>query len=268
LGIEKEAGDAGYDMLLFTSATGPDGRRSIFGGGVNRLGLADGCVLLGRNENKDELARLADEGYPFVYIGRRELPGRRITYVTADYAAATADVVRRLADLGHRKIAYLGTDRPEEPDFDRLRGFESALGATGVSAAAAQPLRISSSDVKADVLRSIVSGGATALLVEAPEGAQTVFTAAADAGVDVPSQLSIAVLGDDPAGSNPAAGAEAWSGFRLPREEMGHQAVQLLLEVLETTQGEVENRVLPCVAVDGLTVAPPRGPQPNPRRSS
>ena len=65
LGIEREAERVGYDLLLFTSASMPGKRRSIYAGGVNRLALADGSILLGRQDDKAEIA-----------IGQGRLPVR------------------------------------------------------------------------------------------------------------------------------------------------------------------------------------------------
>src|SRR5690606_16719540 len=131
--IEQEAERAGYDLLLFTSATLPvQRRRSIYAGGVNRLALADGCILLGRRENQAEVARLARAGFPFVYVGRRAIPGCEFAYVAADYASATATVVEHLVELGHANIAYLGAYRPKAPDRDREEGWRRAVERTGL----------------------------------------------------------------------------------------------------------------------------------------
>jgi len=54
LGIEERAQALGYDLLLLTGASGPRGQRKIFHEN-NRLRLADGCVLLGREFDRAEL---------------------------------------------------------------------------------------------------------------------------------------------------------------------------------------------------------------------
>ena len=92
IGLEEEAQARGYDLLLFTSASLPQGGRSVYRQGANRLPLADGVIFLGLNENKEELATLVEQGYPLVFIGRRELPRGELSYVAADYAQATAEI--------------------------------------------------------------------------------------------------------------------------------------------------------------------------------
>src|SRR5690349_20998895 len=64
VGIEECAESIGCDLLLFTSAPVIDGRRRIFSQD-NRLRLADGCILLGRWLDPQELSRLIAEGQAF-----------------------------------------------------------------------------------------------------------------------------------------------------------------------------------------------------------
>src|SRR6218665_4013355 len=64
LGIEEEAQQQNYDLLLLTSA-GVGNNRKIFSEN-NRLRIADGCLVLGREFDRAELARLVAEDYPFV----------------------------------------------------------------------------------------------------------------------------------------------------------------------------------------------------------
>ncbi|MFD0598479.1 LacI family DNA-binding transcriptional regulator [Catellatospora coxensis] len=131
VGIEQQAEVLGCDLLLMTSAPVVDGRRRIFHGD-NRLRLADGSVLLGRTLDRTDLARLLAEEIPFVSIGRRDDAGGPVPYVGADYAAATAEIVRRAVALGHDRLAYLGQGSGPESWADRGRGFREAAAAAGV----------------------------------------------------------------------------------------------------------------------------------------
>ena len=108
LGVEKAAEANGYDLMLFTSAPVRNGRRAIYSDGINRLGLADGVVLMGRNPAPEDLARLDDEGFPFVYIGRKDAPDRSLSYVAADYRRATLEVIEHFSGQGHRRSALSG----------------------------------------------------------------------------------------------------------------------------------------------------------------
>ena len=100
LGIEERAEELGYDLVLFTSTGARDGRRRIYRDGTNRLNLADGAVLLGAATDREELARLWRDGYLFVHIGRREVPGAEIPCIVPDYVSAAGRIVASLAERG------------------------------------------------------------------------------------------------------------------------------------------------------------------------
>ena len=72
VGIEERAERLGCDLLLFTSAPVTDGRRRIFHEN-NRLRLADGCLLLGREIDRRRTGPAGRRGLP-VRLGR---PPRR-----------------------------------------------------------------------------------------------------------------------------------------------------------------------------------------------
>lgn len=61
VGIEHEAEQMGYDLVLFTSTGGTDGKRRIYRNDGNRLRLTDGAILLGLAEDKHELQQLVQE---------------------------------------------------------------------------------------------------------------------------------------------------------------------------------------------------------------
>ena len=260
LGIEQEAEQVGYDLLLFTSASMPGKRRSIYAGGVNRLAMADGSILLGRQDDKAEIARLARERFPFVYIGRRDVEGAEISYVAADYAQATDHVVEHLVKLGHRSLAYLGVTRPREPDADREAGWTAAVARLGLTATEVVVRRPSGERGLASLVKDLrLKRDVTALVLENPESAQRVLDVISQCGLRVPDDLSVAVLGDDP---SVAASAEHWTGFRIPREAMGRQAVRLLIEALDEPATPPHRLTVPCPFVAGATVAPPAHAQP------
>ncbi|MFJ1546489.1 hypothetical protein [Streptomyces sp. NPDC088246] len=120
-GIEESAERDGCDLLLFTSAPVCDGRRRIFHEN-NRLRVADGCLLLGREVPATELGRLVAEDCPFVCVGRRDdADGRRVSYAGADYVSARARLVERALALGHRRCGSVGPDAAESL-ADRLAG--------------------------------------------------------------------------------------------------------------------------------------------------
>jgi LacI family transcriptional regulator len=232
VGIEERAEALGSDLLLLTSAPVVDGRRRIFHDG-NRLRLADGCILLGRSLDRGELARLVADGFPFVSVGRRDDAGGPVPYVGADYAGATAALVRRAAELGHTRMVYLGQGEGPESHADRKAGFDR-----GVAEAGATGLHIPSGDLDA-----VLAAGATVVFAE--EHSEGVALAAE-------APVSIVTLGQPTRHVSDPTGTE-FTGFAIPRREMGAQALEVLTALIDGTKTQ-RQRLLPCALVTGTTL--------------
>ncbi|MEU4722252.1 LacI family DNA-binding transcriptional regulator [Nonomuraea dietziae] len=236
VGIEESAEQVGCDLLLLTSAPLVDGRKRIYHQD-HRLRLADGCVLLGRELDREELARLVAEGYPFVSVGRRDDAGGPISYVGTGYGSAVRELVEKARALGHEKFAYVGHGVGPESFADRHRGFRE--GTAGLQAVTIPP---------ADA-EGVLLTGATAIFVEEYADGAVILQAAKGRGLAVPGDLSIVTLGDP---TRPAPTDIDFTGFRIPRAEMGRQAVEVLTELIEGS-GPVQ-RLLPCEHVKGSTL--------------
>jgi DNA-binding LacI/PurR family transcriptional regulator len=247
-GIEDCAERLGWDLLLFTSAPVTSGRRRIFHDN-NRLRIADGCLLLGRQIPSDELARLIAEEYPFVSVGRRDDAGGPVPYVGVDYAEATSTVVERAFVLGHRRVAFVGPGVGAESSADRLRGFRRTAGNRA-------PHLPTADRPAADVLDALLDRRITAAFVEERADAIALADAAAERGVDIPGDLSVVALGDS---TRPVATDIDFSGFHVPRQEMGRQATELLEAILSGHAAAGTQRLLACQLTEGTTLTAPKG---------
>ncbi|MFC3502152.1 LacI family DNA-binding transcriptional regulator [Micromonospora krabiensis] len=248
LGIEEYAERAGCDLLLFTSAPVVDGRRRIFHQD-NRLRLADGCILLGREIDGAELHRLNRDGYPYVAVGRRDDAGGPVPYVGADYATAVGHLVERALAHGHRRLTYLSMGTRAESSEDRRRGYLAA----SAPAESARDRPAAADDADA-VLDDLLADGTTVALVEDFATAVAVERAARRRGLTVPGDLSLLTLGDP---TSPVPADLVFTGFHIPREEMGRQAVEVLTHVIDGSASGIQQRLLPCELVEGATLGAP-----------
>jgi DNA-binding LacI/PurR family transcriptional regulator len=238
IGIEEQAVALGQDLVLFASTQGSDGTRSIYGSGSNRLNLTDGAVILGIEKNDDELERLSAEGFPFVFIGRRDVPG--VPYVTAGYYAATGGVVRELVDHGHRAIAYLGASRRKNPQEERRAGFNDMMTTCGLTAS--QEKLCEPGELTDAWLRALIEGGTTAIVIEDHESAVALGNLAEAVGVIIPDQLSTVTLDGAPRAEAP----NPWSHLTVPRRELGRRAVAVLVALLDGSVAADHFEVIPC----------------------
>ena len=253
IGIEEEAVELGQDLVLFASTQGSDGTRTIYGSGSNRLKLADGAVILGFEQNDEELRRLAGEGFSFVFVGQRDVPG--VPYVTAGYRSAVEAVVGTLAEHGHRAIAYLGTSLTKNPQEERRAGFDDAMVSRGLTVT--QRLICEPDELTADWLVDLLIIGTTAIFIENHELATALGGLAAAVGLAIPGRLSVVVLDNAPS----AAAVNPWSHITVPRRELGRRSVAVLIELLDGRISSDHFEVVPCEPPLLTTIArPPDAP--------
>lgn len=260
VGIEAGAVALQKDLVLFASAEQENGTRSIYRNG-NRLRLVDGTLILGVRQNSEELVRLAAEGVPFVFIGRRNIPRAQAPYVTADYESAVKDVVRRLSDLGHRNMAYIGHALHQDALTERRDAFRTAAAASSWSIAS--ETFIEPTELDESVVQGLLTSDATAVLLESPHHLEAFQAALRTLGASAPFDLSVATLDTLP------DSASTWSHTRLPKEEMGRESMRLLLDLIDGEIPHSQHVVLPCSFNDRGSIGEPptmrKSPGPHPR---
>lgn len=246
LGIEEEAQAQNYDLLLLTGA-GVGRERKMFADG-NRLRIADGCLVLGREFDRAELKRLVTGDYPFVAIGRREDAGGPVPYVGGDYASATRALVEKARSLGHGRLAFIGPSGSAESVVDRWRGFSDAT--TGNAEAVLHVDEVGGG--AAETLDAIVESGASAVFFVELADAVRVEAAARERGLSIPDDFSVVVLGSHVRAERSHV---QFTSFNIPREEMGRQATAMLVRRIEDAS-PVEQILLTCEPVEGQTLGP------------
>ncbi|MEO3889409.1 LacI family DNA-binding transcriptional regulator [Nonomuraea sp. B5E05] len=251
LGIEERAEQTGFDLVMFTSTGAGDGRRRVYRDGTNRLNLADGSVLLGVSTDRAELARLWADGYPFVHIGRREVPGAEIPCVIPDYRGAAIGIVDKLAGHGHRRFAYLREPMEMEPYADRRDGYREAVERLGLSDRS--PGFRGESGLTGDWIDELVRGGETAVVAESVRLAEHLLGGLRERGVRVPEDVSVAVLEATWEGTS-----ARWDSLEIPRVAIGRIAVDRVIDMLDHPDQPPESLLVPCPIVPGTTIATAR----------
>ncbi|MBI1256340.1 MAG: LacI family DNA-binding transcriptional regulator [Chloroflexi bacterium] len=189
----------------------------------------DGFILLAAV--KYLLPRLIDDlrqaGQPIVEITATKA---EFDHVIHDYSSGTRALMAHLIELGHQRIGFIYGVAQEVQGFDRLTTYRQMLQDSGLSADGA--FEAHCSDRMDDAYRAAYSllsrpDRPTALLVINDMLAFAVMRAAADLGLSIPGDLSVAGFDDIP-----------FSSYMIPRlttvsgkaEESGRAAVQLLLQ--------------------------------------
>ncbi|MBN1267922.1 MAG: LacI family DNA-binding transcriptional regulator [Anaerolineales bacterium] len=258
VGIEEEVERQGYDLLMFTSIGSSSKPRSIFQGSVSRLNITEGSILLGLTEDRSDLVELTRQGYPFVFVGRREVPGGKISYISADYKQATAQIVKHIALFGHQNIACIHTELHQEAQIDRYDGY--LLGLEQADRVYNQSIdwTCDPAGIEIEDLSKLFDLRVTAFIVENSNLGEQLLSAASKLNKTYVKDFSLAVLGDS---IEPRQSDIEWTMFRIPRREMGIHAIQMLIQLLndDTPSLAPIQKVLPCKFEPGKTVGPVPG---------
>jgi DNA-binding LacI/PurR family transcriptional regulator len=251
LGIERGAQAANYNLILFTASHTP-GYRHIYDNGQNCLNLAAGSILLGAEPDRTELCRLTQERFPFVYIGRREVNGCQIDWVTNDYKQGSFDATEHLLSQGHRRIGIVGLRMDLESHVDRLAGCRQAIEAVGDAGLVSLggPAHIE----HGGLVQSIRSHRITALLCHEEQSLGMVMPMLEEAGLRVPEDLSVVWLSPT---DRPESLARNPTRVHFDRAAVGEAAVRMLVSRLKGECKDTQQLLLPCTLIIGSTTARP-----------
>ncbi|MDA0172617.1 LacI family transcriptional regulator [Solirubrobacter taibaiensis] len=197
-GLKQRVGREGFDLLLFASERpgGGYGRHSYLKRA--RHHNVDGCALIGLDPDDDEVRRLARGEVPCVAIDM-QLEGPLTEVVMSDNEDGAATAVRHLHDLGHRRIATITGMIDSRPGIDRLRGYRAAIQELGL---AYRDDYVRYGDFYAESGREqtarllALDEPPTAIFAAADMMAIGAVRAASEAGLNVPTDLSIVGFDD------------------------------------------------------------------------
>jgi len=125
--IDKTALDHGYSVNL--SNCGADPQRELAAIKILRQQRVDGIIVPDPHVANTSLSHLEKIGVPVILINNLNYPYS----VGTDNVAAAQQAVNHLLDLGHERIAYIGTNRNRDENFQRWVGYKEALEGRGIA---------------------------------------------------------------------------------------------------------------------------------------
>jgi LacI family transcriptional regulator len=254
-GIDAEVAETEYEVLLFTThhkARAPEYVATFVGG------MADGILLILPYEIEAYSEMLNRRRYPHVlidYEGAAMGPA-----ISADNRQGAYDGAAYLLELGHRRLGFITGDLTLGSARTRLLGFRQALANCGV---AEDPALIVEGDyqqpsgyVGAQALLRLAQPP-TAIFASNDVMAFGVMEAIREAGLRIPADVSVLGFDDIPqaTGVSPML-----TTVRQPLEEMGRQAVRMLMAYIDDPGRPYEYRELPTELVMRGSCAPIRTP--------
>lgn len=258
-GAADELSSAGLAMLL-VPADAEDG------GALVRTAIVDGFIVSSLLEDDAAMQAVRDRHLPFVTAGSPRLRGA--PFVGIDNRSAGSLAADHLLSLGHRRLGVVALPggMPVEPDArvvrvrrgfaERVAGFVERAVEAGVDprTIALADAATNSTEAGAAAARDLLARRRrpTAVFAVSDVLALGVLAAAADAGVPVPSHLSVIGFDDieESAHSRPPLTTVAQD-----LREQGRRAARLTLDLVEGRRARSARRT-PHVLVRESTARP------------
>ncbi len=207
---------------------------------------------------------ILDAGYPLVYLGHYlDTPG--LSCIIPDYAEATRLAVRYLADLGHRRIAYV-TGPFGQRLYNMLelqRGFAEGMRECGIPLASKYihhcEARVSDF-VREDLIEAAdnlmsLDPRPTAILCMHDSAAMLVSSRLQALGYSVPGDVSVMGCNDEPSA---VMHHPALTTVRFPLKEMGKEALaEIDRQILGGKPTGSRLQILPVELIARNSCAPP-----------
>jgi LacI family repressor for deo operon, udp, cdd, tsx, nupC, and nupG len=254
-GVEEAALAAGYSVLL--GDTRHEETREEQYAAMFRRKEADGLIFLG-HRLPDVLAEMVAAKGPKTPIvnGCEFRPGLAVSSAHIDNAAAAAEVVDYLYGLGHTRVGVVTGPLASPISSDRLAGVLSAAQRHG--RASALRMAIGDFSIESGVRQTgellDEPGRPTAIFCFSDEMAMGALEAIRLRGLRCPEDVSLVGFDDIRFAQylHPKL-----TTVSQPKEQIGHEVVRLLLDILSGRATALQNVTLPHQLVVRSSTAPP-----------
>jgi DNA-binding LacI/PurR family transcriptional regulator len=260
--VAEAAADSDYDVLLSPSG---EERRPSFNRMVEEKRV-DGVILMETVLHDSRVAKLINEQFPFVTIGRTGFDEAH-GWVDLDYAGLVTTGMAKLHALGHRNIAMV--NRPQElldheygPAYRAADAFDKAL--VELTVAGHAECCADSDAAGAGCVDAIFRAlpGATAILTINERSLAGVVAALHARGLRIPEDVSVLAVTSV---RNATVIDPRISAADVPAVAMGRAAVTAVLQRMTPTEQPLPNLLLAPPFVDRDSVGTPptrRGSSP------
>lgn len=246
-GASAAARERGYHLVIWPSQESEMSEIQTFA----ESGMISGVILMEIKFKDDRVDYLRKAKVPFTMIGRTEKP-EKLTYVDRDFEGATEVGMKYLASLGHKKIAFLTTDRSVGVDTRFSNALIESAKKWKMSARKLQVVNEASSGRDAFIELQKKYPDVTAVVSLNDIATLGFISGANEYGVSIPKDLSIIAL--DTPQNHIEMSWPPLTTVNLPALEMGAAASNILIDQIEGIQKVKKQKLLTGdLAIRGTT---------------
>ena len=241
--IEREVTKKGYQLLVCSSDEIEKKEHRLIELLKGRQ-LVEGLIVATTQEKNEQFRQLSKEGFPLVFIDRR--PGGMLSnYVGVDNYKGAFNMVEHMIKLGYKKIGLVNVT----PTYintlkDRVEGYKDAMKKHTLKFNHSMEA-VSYHDIEKTtekVVRSLIASGVNALFTVNNYVAVNCLQAIHKMNLRIPEDVAITCFDDMEAFkfSHPPL-----TTIAQPLEEIGTEAVKLLLKQLDGKKNIPQAKILP-----------------------
>ncbi len=235
-GASTAARDRGYHLVIWPSEESELAEIQTFA----ESGMISGVILMEIQFKDARVNYLKKAKVPFAMIGRTEKPGKD-SYVDRDFIGATELGINYLDSLGHKKIAFLTTERAVGVDTRFSSALLEAAKKKKMIAKKIQVVNEASSGREAFIEFHKKCPDFTAVVTLNDIATLGFMSGANEYGVKIPKDLSVIAL--DTPQNHIEMSWPPLTTVNLPAYEMGASAANILIDEIERNENR-ENQAL------------------------
>lgn len=255
-GVDRVLSAEGYALLLADTDNSVEREGSLYAALRGRQ--VDGLVIATAQEDSAMIGRVIADRVPFVLVNRVSAAHPALA-VVGDDVGGVRQAVAHLAELGHRRIAYLAGPQRTSTGAGRLAAFKQAMAEHGLTARAEQIVECAawSEQAGAQAMADLYAAGldATAVVAGNDMIALGCYDVLGANGVDCPGDVSVVGFNDMPFVDK---FTPPLTTVHLPNRALGEEAAALLLDRMAGQALTAKTIVLPVTLVVRGSTAPPR----------
>jgi DNA-binding LacI/PurR family transcriptional regulator len=262
-GVDAVLSDSEFDLVIYNVETVD--KRDQYLRGLALAQRTDGLLVISLPLRDEDTQRLSSAAIPVVVVDAHAPAVEGLPHVVGDDIGGGEAATRHLLELGHRRIAFLGDEFDNPFGFTSSRhraiGYERAIRASGLQTrpglmALGAHSRYEAKELAAQLLAR--HDRPTAIFAASDTQALGVISAAHDAGLRVPDDLSVVGYDD--------IEIAEYLGLTTVRQrlfESGRLGADLLLREIERRSDDPPSVVLHPEVVVRSTTAPPKEGRPS-----